>query len=242
MLVRFWSLDHHRAESIPWPVSPWPKLVYTAEGTLQVESRNRLWVLPPNRALWVPPGESHAAATLGKCRVRTLYFSPEMEVRRIEGAVEVSALLRELVIESCRRGPLVRGNLPFEAMATLLQTELESAPSIPTGIVLPHSEWLREWTSRFLADPSEMPASLWSRRTLERHLLKETGMTAGQWCQQARAVIGLRALSTGATVQEAAMEAGFATSSGFVHSFRNRFGTTPGRIFSDRPMEARDGA
>lgn len=229
VLVRFWSLDHHRAEPVLWPISPWPKLVYAAEGTLQVESANRLWVLPSSRALWVPAGESHRAATLGRARVRTLYFSPDMRFERAEGTVAVRPLLRELIVEACDCGPLRTGEARFEAIAVLLRFELEWAPAVPTGIVLPHSDWLRAWTSAFLADPSTPLKGEWSRRTLERHLQKETGMSLGQWCQQARAVIGLRALSTGSTVLEAAMEAGFATSSGFVHSFRKRFGTTPGR-------------
>lgn len=230
MLVRFWSLDHHRAEAIPWPISPWPKLVYAAEGTLQVDSRDRVWILPPNRALWVPAGETHYAATLGKVRVRTLYFSPDMNIERESGTLEVPPLLREIIVESCNSGPLISGNARLEAMAVLLQFEIEQAASIPSGIVMPQSDWLRQWATQFIDNPLEFPSCTWSRRTMERQMLKETGLTLGQWCQQARAVIGLRALSTGSSVAEAAIEAGFATPSGFIQSFRKRFGTTPGRI------------
>ncbi len=235
VLVRFWALDHHRSEAILWPVSEWPKLVYTAEGTLQVESRDRLWVLPANRALWVPAGESHKAATLGKAKVRTLYFAPSKGMDRPSGTVEVSPLLREVIVESCRSGPLLSGNPLHQALALILRTELERAAAIPTEIVLPSTDWVREWASQFMNNPSEPPQCYWSRRTLERHILRETGLSMGQWSRQARAVIGLRALSTGSTVQEAAMEAGFATASGFVHSFRKRFGITPGRLLQQLP-------
>lgn len=234
VLVRFWSLDHHRAESILWPLSPWPKLVYAAEGTLQVESQARLWILPANRALWVEAGESHRAATLGRARVRTLYFSPDLNVTRPSGPLEVAPLLRELVVESCRSGPLFKENSQEQAMATLLQFEIEGSQSIPSGVIMPKSDWLRSWGQALLEYPLEFPTSMCSRRTLERQMLKETGLTLGQWCQQARAIVGLRALSTGATVREAAVEAGFATPSGFVQSFRKRFGTTPGRLFESR--------
>ncbi|MBC8063556.1 MAG: helix-turn-helix domain-containing protein [Chlorobia bacterium] len=230
VLVRFWSLDHHRAEPVLWPVSPWPKLVYSMEGALQVESRSRLYVLPPNRAIWIEAGESHPAETLGRARVRTLYFSPVMEFQRPTGLVEVRPLLRELIAESCLSGPLFANDPRSEAMATLLRFEVEQASSIPAGIAIPQSYWLREWTSQFLKYPLELPSSAWSRRTLERHMLKETGLTLGQWCQQARALIALRALSTGSTVLEAGIEAGFATPSGFIQSFKRQFGTTPGRF------------
>lgn len=232
VLVRFWSLDHHRAEPVLWPVSPWPKLVYSIEGTLQVESRERLSVLPPNRAIWIEAGEAHPAETLGRARVRTLYFAPEMGIQRASGLIEVEPLLRELIGESCLCGPLMANDARGEAMATLLRFEIERAPSIPAGIVMPQSDWLRDWATRFLKYPLEWPACPWSRRTLERHMLAEMGLTFGQWCQQARALIALRALSTGSTVQEAGIEAGFATTSGFIRSFRKQFGTTPGRILS----------
>jgi len=233
VLVRFWSLDHHRAEPVLWPVSPWPKLVYAAEGTLQVETDQQLWILPANRALWVDAGESHRSATLGKARVRTLYFSPSMNIQQQNGILDVPPLLRELIVESCSAGPLIAGDSRLEALAILLQFEVEKASMIPSGIVMPQSDWMREWASQFIDNPLEPPPCSWSRRTMERQMLKETGLTLGQWCQQARAVVGLRALSTGATVGEAAVEAGFATSSGFVHSFRKRFGTTPGSISRD---------
>lgn len=229
VLVRFWALDHHRSESVLWPVSPWPKLVYCMEGAMQVESRSHLYVLPPNRAIWIEAGEPHPAETLGKARVRTLYFSPSMPLQRTTGLVEVRPLLRELIAESCLSGPLLAPDSRGEAMATLLQSEIEIAPSIPASIAIPQSEWLREWTTSFLEYPLQLPESSYSRRTLERQLLKETGLTLGQWCQQARAMIALRTLAKGSTVLEAGIEAGFATPSGFIQSFKRQFGTTPGR-------------
>ncbi|ARU41301.1 hypothetical protein CCB80_09205 [Armatimonadetes bacterium Uphvl-Ar1] len=80
MLVRFWSLDHHRAEEILWLTSSWPKLVYCLEGTIQVTTHSTLHLLPPNRALWIKSNEPNPARTLGKAKVRTLFFSPEIDI------------------------------------------------------------------------------------------------------------------------------------------------------------------
>lgn len=230
VLVRFWSIDHHRAENVPWPISPWPKLVYAAKGTLQVESSDRLWVLPTNQALWIDAGEPHRSETLGKAQVRTLYFSPEMAVNRAIGPMEISSLLKELIVETCSSGPLIKSNPVLASLAVVLQFEVERAAAIPSGIIMPQSPWLRQWALEFLAYPLEWPECAYSRRTLERQMSKETGLTLGQWRRQARAVVGLRSLSTGSTVLEAAIEAGFASASGFIHSFSKKFGVTPGRI------------
>ncbi len=230
VLVRFWSLDHHRAEEILWPVSPWAKLVFAMEGTLQVETSQQLHVLPPNRALWVREQASHPAKTLGKAKVRTLYFAPTFSVDRQQGLIEVRPFFRELINEACRIGPLLSSSGMSEALASLLRAEVQSATLLPTSIPMPQSEWLLSWTDEFFEEPVSIPAAAYSRRTLERKLLAETGLTLGQWCSQARALIGLRVLATGATVLEAALDAGFETSSGFIQSFRKQFGTTPGKI------------
>jgi hypothetical protein len=229
VLVRFWSLDHYRPEPVLWPLSPWPKLVYALEGTIQVTAANRVFVLPPNRAIWIEAGAEHPAATLGKARVRTLYFAPDLGVHRECAPIDIRPLFRELIAEACERGPLFRGDGLDEALATLLAAEAVRAPTIPTGIPRPQSPWLREWADEFLRFPLETPPAPYSRRTLERQFLKETGLTYGQWCSQARALAGLRALSLGATVQEAAVEAGFGSTSGFIQSFRKQFGVSPGK-------------
>ncbi len=233
VLIRFWSLDHHRAEPILWPESPWPKLVFALEGTLHVETKRQLHILPANRALWVQPGEPHPARTLGKARVRTLYFSPELGVIRETGPMDVRPLFRELIGEACRVGPLRRGNRESEAIATIIQLETRAAPLIPMCIPMPESDWLRNWAEAFFDDPSVAFEAGFSRRTLERRVLLETGLTLGQWCQQARALIGLRTIASGATVLEAAMASGFDTSSGFIQSFRRQFGTTPGKFLNN---------
>src|SRR5579862_1511839 len=76
VLVRFWSIDQPIRASVTWPVSDWPKLVFSAEGTLMVSAEDQFAVLPPNRALWVLPGCRHEMSCRSAVKVRTLYFHP----------------------------------------------------------------------------------------------------------------------------------------------------------------------
>ncbi|MCA0359517.1 MAG: helix-turn-helix transcriptional regulator [Armatimonadetes bacterium] len=234
VLVRFWSLDHHRAEAVLWTTSPWDKVVYSLEGTLHVETENELHVLPSNRALFVPAHVCHPARTLGKACVRTIFFAPQISVRRTSGVFEVRPLFRELIAEACRIGPLEANSPHHHALATMLQAEVESAHSVPTSISMPRSPWLHQWAQGFLNDPLATPDPGFSRRTLERKILAETGLSLGRWMQQARALIGLQALSSGCSVAEAAHVAGFETTSGFVQAFRRQCGTTPGKLLRQR--------
>lgn len=232
VLVRFWSLDHHRAEQVVWPVSSWVKLVFAAEGTLMVQTRSHLHLLPPNRAILIPAGEPHPSRTLGRARVRTLYFPDSSFLSASYGVLEVRPLFRELISEACRVGPL-RSTRPREwALSSLLAAEIELAPRMPTSIQMPRSGWLAAWAEAFLDDPATPEPAGFSRRTIERRMTSETGLSLGLWRQQARALRGLQALSSGSTVLEAAMAAGFDTCSGFIQSFRRQFGVTPGRFLS----------
>lgn len=237
VLVRFWSLDHHRAEDVLWTLSPWDKLVFALEGVLQVQGDERVHILPPSRALCVPAGQAHPSRTLGRAKVRTLYFAPSLSLRGGQRVLQTSPLLRALVDESCRSGPLVESDPRHNALAALLHFEIHRAPSLPSSIPMPVTPWLRGWAESFLDHPGKDGPAGFSQRTAERRMLSETGLTLGGWRQQARALVGLRALSQGATVMEAGMEAGFETTSGFIQSFRRQFGSTPGRILADGPGE-----
>lgn len=229
-LVRFWSLNHYGAEEILWPASPWPKVVFAVEGVLLVQAASRVHLIPSNRALFVVAGEEHPAQTLGKAKVRTIYFAPHLHVAREPHVLEVRPLFRELIAEACRIGPLTSDRHRDTALTALLIHEVHNAPEVATSVPMPQSEWLKMWALRFLEDPHTQDPLGYSIRTVERRILSETSLTLGQWRQQARALVGLRELSLGSTVLEAAIAAGFETSSGFIQSFRKQMGDTPARM------------
>ena len=229
-LVRFWSLNHHRPEEILWPASPWPKVVFALEGVLRIQTTSRVHLIPTNRALFVPAGEVHPTRTLNKAQVRTIYFAPELQVECDEHVLEVRPLFRELIAEACRTGPLTEDRCKDQALTALLIHEVDVAPRTPTSVPMPRSDRLKKWALAFLENPRTPDAAGYSGRTLERLVLAETGLTLGQWRQQARALVGLRELSLGATVLEAAVTAGFDTSSGFIQSFKKQMGVTPARM------------
>src|SRR4030081_1212531 len=50
------------------------QLVYAARGTMQVTTPKGRWLVPPDRAGWVPARPEHAIAELADIEMRTLYF------------------------------------------------------------------------------------------------------------------------------------------------------------------------
>ncbi len=81
------------------------QLVFAAEGLMQVETPKGRWLVPPDRAVWVPARLAHAIDVLADVEMRSIYFQPRWLASRApsrqlksEFVVRVGPLLRELVL------------------------------------------------------------------------------------------------------------------------------------------------
>src|ERR1700749_1786516 len=81
------------------------QLVYAAKGTMQVTTPKGRWLVPPDRAVWVPARFEHAIAVLADIAMRTLYFDVAWLKRERHGAglanefvVRVSPLLHQAIL------------------------------------------------------------------------------------------------------------------------------------------------
>src|SRR6202166_3399119 len=80
------------------------QLVYAARGTMQVTTPKGRWLVPPDRAVWVPARSEHAIDVLADIEMRTLYFDLAWLGREerstnldAEFVVRVSRLLHESI-------------------------------------------------------------------------------------------------------------------------------------------------
>src|SRR5882724_7147399 len=78
------------------------QLVYAAKGTMQVTTPKGRWLVPPDRAVWVPALFEHAIDVLADIQMRTLYFDMAWLKRekrsdslQAEFVVRVSPLLHQ---------------------------------------------------------------------------------------------------------------------------------------------------
>ncbi|WP_292959489.1 helix-turn-helix domain-containing protein [Novosphingobium sp. UBA1939] len=70
-----------------------------------------------------------------------------------------------------------------------------------------------------------------TERTLQRRFLDETGLTFGQWHQQARLLFALERLARGDRIIDVAMDSGYTSQSAFTAMFRRHFGAPPSRFY-----------
>ena len=90
----------------------WDQLTYAASGVLRVDTSDASWTVPPHTAVWVPAGIEHAEHMFAPVTMRTLYLAPKLVPtlpRRECRAVNIAALLRELILHACRHGALDGG-------------------------------------------------------------------------------------------------------------------------------------
>jgi AraC-like DNA-binding protein len=70
-------------------------------------------------------------------------------------------------------------------------------------------------------------------KTIQRLFVNETGMTFGQWRQQARLLRALELLAAGEKVIDVALALGYESPSAFATMFRKQFDQTPSQFFAE---------
>jgi AraC-like DNA-binding protein len=217
------------------------QLVYAASGVMSVITDQGRWVVPPQRAVWVPPRVPHGIRMAGPVAMRTLYLDPRLlaEPPPTCCVVQVSPLLRELILRAMRFTAPYSDAGPEARVVRVLADELETARVAPLHLPMPQDARLVRVARGLLADPADgRTLAAWTRaagasgRTLQRRFRAETGLSFGKWRQQVRLLRALERLAAGAAVTEVAFDLGYDSPSAFVTMFRRALGTTPGRYFA----------
>jgi len=218
------------------------QLFHIVSGSVTVTTAHGSFVVPPERALWMPSGVTHAAVYHQSCSLRYLYFRPDVvpDLPVRPSVIRISPLLRELILAfmAYPHGPVSDG--PAGRIAAVIVDQLAAEPIAPLHLPMPTSERLHRAVVDLARDPAaavglEQVAAraAQSPRSFERHFRAETGLSYRAWLRQARLLKAVEWLSLGHSVGDVAHRLGYEGTSAFVASFRKAFGVTPGRYFAD---------
>jgi AraC-like DNA-binding protein len=217
----------------------WGQLIYAGAGVMRVRAAGKLWIVPPARAVWVPVGVEHEIHGLGDFAMRTLYFPAGMvtELSRECEALDVTPLLRELVLEAVEQCPIDGDDAPGMRLARVVVDHIARARALPLQLPLPMDPRALRLVELLQADPAceaDLPelarAAGASARTIQRLFLAETGFAFSHWRQRLRLLHAAAALGGGMSVTEAGLAAGYAGTSAFIAAFKRHFGVTPSRL------------
>jgi AraC-like DNA-binding protein len=217
------------------------QLVYAASGAMLVRTRQATWVIPPQRAVWVPAGVQHETETLGVVAMRTIYIDAKI-ARRVSlqcCAINVSPLLRELIVRAATLPILYSPRSPEARVMQMILDEIRECSMTPLYLAIPTHPRLAKICAVIMRNPrchdkleQLAAAEGMSKRTAERLFSRELSMTFSRWRQQARLLAALTRLAAGKSVKLAAFDSGYTSQSAFTSTFKRVFGTTPTHYFN----------
>ena len=212
------------------------QLIYATAGTMRVSTDDGMWVVPPQRALWMPAGVRHSILMLSDLTMRTLYLREDAAPFMPEACrvLPVSPLLRELIVRATELPLQYDESGPAGHVVALMLFELRGLQSLPLQLPMPSHARLRALCQALLDAPGDQRTlGDWavtinaSARTLARRFQGETGLSFGAWRQQARVLEAMGRLGSGAPVTQVALDLGYDSVSAFSAMFRRAAGASP---------------
>lgn len=216
------------------------QLFHIFSGSLRLETAQGCFVVPPERAIWVPCSVPHAVTYLQPTALRYLFFRPDAveDLPQETAVIAATPLLRELVQAFLRIPRSAAGSAPAERIIHVLLDQLRTSPAIPLYLPMPHSARLLDVARRMRDDPGrDIPVAVvakqaaMSPRTFQRHFQEETGMTFRSWLHQAKLMKAVEWLAADRPVGDIAHSLGYSSPSAFIAAFHDAFGTSPSRYF-----------
>jgi AraC-like DNA-binding protein len=230
--------DLAAGEVLPFHRHRRAQLVYANHGVMTVTTEAAAYVVPPQRAVWMPGGVGHRIEARGEVTMRTLYIE-DREFAEFPSDVcvlQVTPLLRELIVSAVASGPHYEPDSAQSRLMVVILDQICSQPVASLALPMPTDSRLLRVARSMMDNPADVrDLNEWAReagasaRTLSRLFTAQTGMTFREWRQQRRLLRALELLASGHNVTTVAAELGYDNTSAFIAMFRRCLGTTPAR-------------
>ena len=115
------------------------QFLYAANGIMVVATDAGRWIVPPERAVWIPAGVHHEVFALGPVSTRSLYVDPDVSASlpdecRVLG---VAPLVRHLLLAAVDLPLKPAKGSRAQLILELLVREIERAPVLPLDVPFP---------------------------------------------------------------------------------------------------------
>jgi AraC-like DNA-binding protein len=223
----------------------WAQVLYAVAGVMWVEVGQEALVVPPQRAVWLPPDSVHSIRMMSAVDMRNLYLR-EADVQHLSKApdvFEVNGLLRELIAMLAEHES-ERDTHYADLAYRLVALELAHAARYSLRIPLPDASDRRldRLCRAVIENPSvdisfeQHAASVGaSVRTLARLFSRALGLGFAEWRRQVQLAIALSRLAEGQSISAVAHALGYRLSS-FSDMFRRELGVSPSEFASNRTL------
>ena len=219
------------------------QLVVSVLGVVGLASEGWRIALPPASAIWAPPGLAHEGFIGPNSKSLFLHICPEWSAELPSEPFRI--MLTPMMLSMVRHFTQIRK--PFSAhshtgrLARVLLEEIQLAPQLPLNFApLPSNPQLFHVAEKIVEHSAlGWTVAQWagfidmSERNFSRLVVRETGMSFGQWRLRLLMLTATRRILEGETSEKVAYALGYERPSAFIAAFKRVFGMTPGRYRSE---------
>jgi AraC-like DNA-binding protein/quercetin dioxygenase-like cupin family protein len=219
------------------------QLLHATNGVVMVTTQAGRWLVPPDHAMWIPPGIEHSVDISGDVNMHSVYVMPDA-VAGMPTSLRVVALtqfVRALIIEVSLEAAKGLAGARYDRLSSLLLHEIPALRELPLALPFPADLRLAALCRAFVQAPSSQATiEDWaghlgmSRRSFTRMFQRQTGLSLSTWRQQACLFAALPRLAEGQAVTRVALDLGYESVPAFTTMFRRMTGAPP-RRYMQRP-------
>lgn len=210
------------------------QLLYAPQGCMTFVLDDALCILPPTKAVWIPPHTSHRAVMTNVVAYRSLYFDAAVfKGPEAVTMIEVDALLKAL-IDKMAFWPWDKPEAEMTNTVALFWEEFFAAKRHFFQLPLPSDPRLSRFRARMVQERFLAPSAAalaqsvgLSTKTITRLFKADTGMSYQAWRQQWRLLKAIELLSAGMLVADVSVWLEFSSDSAFIAFFKQQTGQTP---------------
>jgi AraC-like DNA-binding protein len=233
LVLRSESVPH--AEETPWHSHQKGQLVLPLTGVVTSFINDKMWLVPPRCAVWIPSMVMHRNQISPHADVCMLFVDPsDLAMPDTVCTLTVTPLLRELAMHLATLALGYESGSATDRLVTVFLDQLIELEREEFDFPIPDDPILNRLALALLAKPSEKRTlGEWasdfamSERTLARMIKRHVQLTFGQWRGHLHIVLALQKLAHGTPVQTISEELGYESVSAFITFFKKALGKSP---------------
>lgn len=224
------------AETIyPKHAHAWGEFIYTFDGVLEVSIDQIHYLTPPPYGIWLPPHLQHSGINRHEVTHCILYVHENLcQNMPQQAGILLTAPLVPALLEHIRKHPFSEQDPEYLRLLQVLLDALTHAELVGSYLPTTQHPALSKILSHLHAYPADNSTLQqlaeminMTERTLARYSQKELGMSLHEWRQRLKVMKAMSMLNQGKTIENIALDLGYASSSAFIYMFKRWMHFTP---------------
>lgn len=221
---------------------PWHQIVFPFTGLLQSNIGDKCAIVPHNAMLYIPANTIHKSVAVTNTQFLAIYLNPNQMVQysEVQKSCLVTPFIKELILLLFDQTITLQSEPNITHLLTVLRDQIDVTGSYDIPLLIPTDKRLMSIFTQLKQQP-DLPFTLkeWaikvgaSERTLSRLCAKEFDQSFSLWRQNIRLVLSLQLLDSHRSIQDIALELGYASDSAYIYAFKKLFNQTPRNYRSD---------